>query len=128
MDHAWIDGRPVELPAACAEAARLLQQSRLPVIAGLGTDIAGARAAVRPAPRVGAVIDHMHADALLHDLDVVRDAGLMVTTPTEARRRADLLLLAGPLPDDALSQLLSAKLDVGERTIIWLCPGPSAGR
>lgn len=128
MDHAWIDGRPVELDAACAEAARLLQQSRLPVIAGLGTDVAGARAAIALAQHAGAVIDHMHAEALLHDLDVVRDAGMMTTTPGEARLRADVLLLIGSLPDDALAQLLSAKPDTGERTVIWLGPGRAAQR
>jgi formylmethanofuran dehydrogenase subunit B len=123
MDHAWIDGRPVELQAACAEAARLLQQSRLPVIAGLGTDVAGARAAIALAQRAGAVVDHMHSEALLHDLEVVRDAGMMTTTPTEARLRADVLLLVGPVPDDALARLLSAKPATGQRTVIWLCPG-----
>ncbi|MBV8825700.1 MAG: tungsten formylmethanofuran dehydrogenase [Bradyrhizobiaceae bacterium] len=121
MDHAWIDGQPVQLEAACAEAARLLERSRLPVIAGLGTDVAGARAAIALAQRTGAVVDHMHSEALLHVLDVVRDAGIMTTTPTEARLRADMLLLVGPLPADALPQLLSAKLR--ERIVIWLCPG-----
>jgi len=127
MDHAWIDGRSVELQAACAEAAHLLEQSRLPVIAGLGTDVAGARAAIRLAQRVGAVVDHMHSEALLHDLDVVRDAGMMTTTPTEARLRADVFLLVGDLPADALAQLELTKL-TGRRIIIWLCPGRVAQR
>ena len=43
MSHAWIDGRPVALHVATAEAARLLAASRVPVVAGLGTDIAGAK-------------------------------------------------------------------------------------
>ena len=46
--------------------------------------------------RIGAVIDHMNADAVLRDLDVMRSSGVMLTTPTEARVRADTLLLAGP--------------------------------
>jgi len=120
MDHAWIDGRAVELQAACAEAARLLRQSRLPVIAGLGTDVAGARAAIALAQRAGAIIDHMHSEALLHILDVVRDAGIMTTTSTEARLRADVLMLVGPLPADALPQL--SAMGRG-RPVIWLCPG-----
>jgi formylmethanofuran dehydrogenase subunit B len=128
MGDAWIDGRPVELQAACAEAARLLQQSRLPVIAGLGTDVAGARAAIALAQRAGAVIDHMHAAALLRDVDVMRDAGMMTTTPSEARLRADVLLLVGPLPAETLPQLLSAKSDNSDRTIIWLCPGGTVRR
>jgi formylmethanofuran dehydrogenase subunit B len=128
MGHAWIDGRPVELAAACAEAARLLEQSRLAVIAGLGTDVGGARAAVRLAQRIGAVIDHMHSAALLRDLGVVRDAGMMTTTPSEARLRADVLLLIGELPDDVLAQLVSAQPDTGEPRIVWLCPGHATRR
>ena len=52
---------PVALDAAIAEAARLLGASRLPVIAGLGTDVAGARAAIALAQRLGGVVDHMHS-------------------------------------------------------------------
>jgi formylmethanofuran dehydrogenase subunit B len=122
MGHAWIDGRCVQLQTACAEAARLLDASRLPVIAGLGTDIGGARAAISLARRLGAAVDHMHADVLLRDLDVVRDAGMMVTTPTEARVRGYVLLLAGPLPRDAWPGLASAAAN-GDRQIVWLCRG-----
>ena len=83
------------LEAAIAEAAKLLGASRLPVIAGLGTDIAGARAAIALAEQLGAVIDHMHSGALLRDLEVMREAGAYVTTPNEARLRGDTLLLVG---------------------------------
>src|SRR6266436_6082087 len=105
MHHAWIDGAPAELDVAAATAARLLDASRQPLIAGLGTDIAGARAAIVLAQRIGAVIDHMNADALLRDLDVLREAGLMLTTPSETSLRADTLLLVGPGMIDALSGL-----------------------
>ncbi|MBV9703324.1 MAG: tungsten formylmethanofuran dehydrogenase [Methylobacteriaceae bacterium] len=81
--------------AAIAEAARLLAASRAPVIAGLGTDIAGARAALLLADRLGASIDHMHSATLLRDLDVMRESGLVLTTPGEARRRGDVVLLVG---------------------------------
>ena len=46
MADAWIDGRAVALRAAAGEAAKLLKASRLPVVAGLGTDVDGARAAI----------------------------------------------------------------------------------
>jgi len=130
MGDARIDGRPVTLEAAIAEAAGLLGASRLPVIAGLGTDIAGARAAVALAERVGGVIDHMHSDALLRDLAVMQQAGAYVTTPNEARLRGDTLLLVGPGLMEAWPQmgdrLLSAPLAQevgGERRIFSLCPG-----
>jgi formylmethanofuran dehydrogenase subunit B len=136
MHHAWIDGTPAELDAAAATAARLLDASRQPLVAGLGTDVAGARAAIALAQRIGAVIDHMNADALLRDLDVLREAGVMLTTPSETRLRADTLLLIGPGMADA-SGALPAHLcgaageggDGGrvDRRIFWLCPGRDAG-
>jgi formylmethanofuran dehydrogenase subunit B len=61
MEHAWIAGKPAALDTEIAEAAKLLASSPHPFIAGLGTDVAGARAAIAPAERVGAVIDHLHA-------------------------------------------------------------------
>jgi len=126
MGSAFIDGRPAELQAACAEAARLLDRSRLPLIAGLGTDIAGARAAIGLARRLGGVIDHMHSDALLRDLDVMREAGVMVTTPGEARVRADVLLLAGPVAPEALAPLRAGREIAEGKKIVWLCPGRGA--
>jgi formylmethanofuran dehydrogenase subunit B len=132
MHQAWIDGTPAELSTAAATAARLLDASRQPLIAGLGTDVAGARAATALAQRIGAVIDHMNADALLRDLDVMREAGVMLTTPSETRLRADTLLLAGPGLVEAWSELPlhlfgavgePGESDAMDRRIFWLCPG-----
>ena len=97
---ASIDGAPASLDDAVAAAARLLAQSRQPLIAGLGADIEGARAAIALGQRVGGVIDHMHSAALLRDLDCLRETGIMLTTPGEARVRADVVLLVG----DGLTQ------------------------
>lgn len=130
MSEARIDGRPVTLEAAVAQAAKMLAASRLPVFAGLGTDIAGARAAIALAERVGGVIDHMHSDALLHDIAVMREAGAYMTTPNEARLHGDTLLLVGPgligAWPELEARLLSAPLAPeigGERRVLWLCPG-----
>lgn len=131
MGEARIDGRPVALEAAIAEAARTLAASRLPVIAGLGTDIAGARAAVALARRIGGVVDHMHAAAVMRDLAVMRQAGAYLTTPNEARLRGDTLLLVGPglietwpdLPDRLFGEIRAPEAGAGERRIFWLCPG-----
>jgi formylmethanofuran dehydrogenase subunit B len=134
MHRAWIRGKPVSLEAATAEAASLLGACRLPVIAGLGTDIAGARAAIALADRLGAAVDHMHSDTLFRDLDVMREAGLMVTTPNEARLRADTLLLIGTGLVTAWPELRARLLgqspiadddQAGDRRrIVWLAPGP----
>jgi formylmethanofuran dehydrogenase subunit B len=102
---ARIHGRAVPLDNAIAEAARLIAGSRCAVFAGLATDVAGGAAAVELARRVGGVIDHMHADAALRDLDLMRRAGWVVTTPAQARARADVLLLAGPGLDAAWPRL-----------------------
>jgi formylmethanofuran dehydrogenase subunit B len=129
MARAWIGGKAVALERALAEAAALLAASRCPLVTGLGTDIAGARAAIGLAERIGAVIDHMNSDGLLRDLAVVREAGLMLTTPSEARVRADTLLLVGPsLEKDApeLGRWLGLGLSDDQRTILRLCPGRSA--
>jgi formylmethanofuran dehydrogenase subunit B len=132
MGHAWIDGRPVALHAALSEAARLLEACRAPVVAGLGTDIAGARAAIRLAQRLGAAVDHMNSAAVLRDLAVMREAGMMVTTPNEARLRADVVLLIGAGLVEAWPELperlfaAPAAPQAGQaatRRIIWLCPG-----
>src|SRR5437868_6396069 len=89
MARAWIGGKPAALERALAEAAGLLASSHCPLIAGLGTDVAGARATIGLAERIGAVVDHMNADTLLRDLAVLHEAGMMLTTPSEARVRAD---------------------------------------
>lgn len=137
MVQAWIDAAPAAFADAIAEAARLLGASRLPVIAGLGTDVAGARAAVALARRLGGAVDHLHASALLRDLDVVRSAGAMTTTPNEARLRADLLLMVGDglvaaWPDLLQHLLVRPRATVGarpaRRRVVWLCPGRAGSR
>jgi formylmethanofuran dehydrogenase subunit B len=134
MGHAWIDGRPVALHAALSEAANVLAACRAPVVAGLGTDIAGARAAIMLAQRLGAAVDHMNSEAVLRDLAVMREAGMMVTTPNVARLRADVLLLIGARLMDAWPELHQCLLappaelpaeDRLVRRVMRLCPGRS---
>ncbi len=127
MERAWVAGEPVQLDAAIAEAAKLVAASRQPLIAGLGADVAGVRAAISLAQRIGGVIDHMHAESLLRNLDVARSSGVMLTTPTEAEMRADTLLVAGPVRQTTLFQQLvsgSSRRTTGAkvRRIFWLCP------
>lgn len=137
MERAWIAGEPATLDAAVAEAAKVLHASRHPLIAGLGTDVAGARAAIMLAKRAGAVIDHMNSDALLRDLDVMRSSGVILTTAGEARVRADTLLLIGPglikawpeLPPRLFGNMRQPKCHgTAERQILWLCPGDDLAR
>lgn len=102
----------------------MLAASRLPLIAGCGTDIAGARAALALAARLGGVFDHMHSDALLRDLDVMREAGVMLTTLGQVRTHADVVLLVGPAATAAWPQLLGFRGEhPAERRVLALCPG-----
>jgi formylmethanofuran dehydrogenase subunit B len=133
MADAWIEGRPAAFEAAVAEAARLLSASRLPIIAGLGTDVAGARAAIKLAAQIDAAIDHMHAEWLLRDLDVAREAGMMVITRAEAALIADTVLLIGPgLEAAGLDAELIDRPMPGDnatrRRVIRLCPEIPARR
>lgn len=131
---ASIDGAPASLDDAAAAAARLVARSKQTLIAGLGADIEGARAAIALAKRVGGVIEHMHSAALLRDLDPMRETGVMLTTPGEARVRADVVLLVG----DGLTETWPALnerllrpparpegVDV-KRRILWLAPATGA--
>ncbi len=131
---ASIDGAPVSLDDAAKAAARLLARSRQPLIAGLGTDIDGARAAIALAQRLGGVVEHTHSAALLRDLDCLRETGIMLTTPGEAHVRADVVLLVGDGLTEAWPHLNERLLapparpesaDV-KRRIVWLAPATGA--
>jgi formylmethanofuran dehydrogenase subunit B len=131
---ASIDGAPASFDAAAAAAARLLARSRQPLIAGLGADIDGARAAIALAEQVGGVIEHMHSAALLRDLDCLRETGIMLTTPGEARVRADVVLVVGDTLLQTWPHLIERLLtpparpegaDV-KRRIVWLAPHADA--
>jgi formylmethanofuran dehydrogenase subunit B len=94
----------------------------LPVIAGLGTDVAGARAAIRLARRVGAVLDQEDSGALLRYLDVARDAGIMTITPREAGLRADVLVWVGDLHINMWGHVARMIRGSHKEAIVWLCP------
>ena len=98
-DHpAMVDGRPVALADGIAAAASLLAAAACPLIAGLRTDDAGARAAATLARRLGAVLDHAESDTALRDLDAMRRGGWIVATPAIVRANADCVLLVGDIP------------------------------
>ncbi|MEN8761387.1 MAG: formylmethanofuran dehydrogenase subunit B [Thiogranum sp.] len=90
-----IQGHVCSLNEAVAHAADLLRNAQLPLFGGLGTDVAGARAALRLADRAGAVLDHMNSAMMLRNLLAVQDSGWMTATLGEVRNRVDLLLIFG---------------------------------
>lgn len=129
---AFVGGAAASLESAAAAAARLLEKARLPVIAGLSTDVAGARAAIALAEKLRGAFDHLLGDVLLRDIDVMQQAGRMVTTAGDTRLRADCVLFIGPKlfeswPDLPKHLDLSAppRLAANKkaRKIFWLGPG-----
>ena len=137
MGEVWIDGKPAELAAAIERAADILSKARLPVVAGLGSDVAGTRAAILLAEKLRGAYDHIHARRIFADLDVVRQAGLMITTPNEARLRADVYLFVGRDLSKIWPALIT-RLAPGEippfdlvhepRKILWVAPGRGGGK
>jgi formylmethanofuran dehydrogenase subunit B len=93
---AYLGNKPVPLDAALGQAAEILRKSRMPVFAGLGTDMAGARAALRLAERLGGAADHLASVQITREMRALHDKGLMYTTPREVKNRGDLILLVGP--------------------------------
>jgi formylmethanofuran dehydrogenase subunit B len=133
MSEAQVDGKPASIEEATECAAAILSRARLPVIAGLGTDIAGIRGSIALAERLHGAYDHMHSSRIFAELDVLRQAGLMFTTPNEARLRADVLLLVGseltriwPRLMDRLAPGESPVFDLAQekRKIVWIAPEP----
>jgi formylmethanofuran dehydrogenase subunit B len=132
MSNATLDGESIGLDDAYLHAARLLGAARFPVVAGLGADAAGARAAILLAERLRGAFDHLASDAALKDLDVVRTFGMFVTTPSEARVRADVVVLVGPgLVDrwpalfDRLALDRRARFNAeAPRKVVWIGAGP----
>jgi formylmethanofuran dehydrogenase subunit B len=96
-----IGGKPASLDDAIMQAAQLLGRSRAPLFAGLAADIAGIRAALRLAERIGAVVDDLGSDGLFRNLRVLQDSGWMTTTLGEIRNRMDAMLIVGPDPTAA---------------------------
>jgi formylmethanofuran dehydrogenase subunit B len=94
-EQAHVAGRPVSLQTAIEEAARILGASRQPLFTGLATDVAGMRAVLQLADRIGATLDHMNSDAKMRNLLALQDVGWISTTLAEVKNRADLLVLAG---------------------------------
>lgn len=90
-----IQGRPSTLEQAIQRAAQILHTAKQPLIAGLATDAAGCRAAMALAEKSGAAVDHMHGNAISSNALVLQRRGWIMTTLTELRNRADLVVLFG---------------------------------
>jgi formylmethanofuran dehydrogenase subunit B len=87
-----------DLDTALAHATQILAAARRPLFGSLTTDVAGARALYALAAECGAILDHLHGDALSAATLVLQDRGAFFTTLSEVRTRADLLVFFGCQP------------------------------
>ena len=90
-----VRGKDVPLTEAVAEAARLIGKAALPLYGGLATDVEGMRAAIALAERSGGVVDHALSEAQYRNFKVLQSVGWTLSTLTETRNRADLIIIAG---------------------------------
>ena len=98
MAVAWIGNREALVERAAEHAAVLLHSSRCPVFS-FDTDIHGTRAAIALAERIGAVYDHIDGAAVACETALFTDRGGMTVAPGEARRRADVVVIVGEMPE-----------------------------
>jgi len=90
-----IDGLPATLDQAIARAAAILGTARAPLIHGLACDLAGQRAALQLARRIGGTVDHLHGAAINANLRALADGGWLATSLAEIRNRSDLVVAIG---------------------------------
>jgi formylmethanofuran dehydrogenase subunit B len=130
---AFVKGKAQPLQAALDRAAAILRASRLPLFCGMGADMAAGRAAIRLVEKLGGVVDHMHSPVQSRFTAAMQDAGMMYAMPSEARQRADVLVIAGqaaaaaPIADRiAKSRPDTCFVPNSKRTIIRLNTGGNA--
>jgi formylmethanofuran dehydrogenase subunit B len=90
-----VDGTQVPFEQALARAVSILSSARMPLLLAAGTDVAGMRALLELADRIGAVVDHAATESLMRNVQVLQDTGWVTTTLSEVRNRADLVVVVG---------------------------------
>jgi len=93
-----IDNTDTDLDSALTRAIEILQGTRRPLFGGLATDVAGIRALYPLAADCGAILDHLHGDAMATSNAALQDRGAFLTTLSEIRARADLLIVFRSTP------------------------------
>lgn len=90
-----IAGRDVELSEAVQKVSELVRGAKQPLYSGSATDVDGMRAIMALADRSGGTVDHALSAALERNLNVLQSAGWIMSTLTEARNRADVIVIVG---------------------------------
>jgi formylmethanofuran dehydrogenase subunit B len=87
--------KEVSFEEAVKTAAGLIRDAKLPLYGGMASDVAGARAVMSIADRTCGVVDHALSEGQYRNFRVVQTSGWIMSTLTETRNRADLLLIVG---------------------------------
>jgi formylmethanofuran dehydrogenase subunit B len=129
-----INGQEVSLEQAVEHIAGLLNNSKQPLIGGMGTDLNGARAAMALADHSRATVDSQFSDAAFRNILVLQDTGYMTTTLTEVRNRVDFLLVVGTDIESAFPRFFERMVwpkesmfgqDIDSREVVFLGKKPS---
>ena len=67
----------------------------MPLFGGLATDVDGMRAVMALADRAGGMVDHALSEAQYRNFKVAANNGWVMSTLTEIRNRADLIIFVG---------------------------------
>lgn len=90
-----ISGRDATLDEAVTAATALVRGAKLPMYGGLGTDVDGIRAVMALAEKSGGVVDHALSEGQYRNFRVLQSTGWFMSTLTETRNRADLIIVVG---------------------------------
>ena len=90
-----VDGRDVDIGTAIQAATDLIRKSSLPLYGGLRTDVNGIRAVMALADKSGGVVDHALSEGQYRNFRVLQTRGWIMSTLTEARNRADVIIVVG---------------------------------
>lgn len=98
MAVAWVGDREASLEQAVESAAGFLQASRCPVFT-FDADVHATRAVIALAERTGAAYDQAEGGALAGETALFTDRGGMTMAFGEVRRRADVVVIVGAIPE-----------------------------
>lgn len=88
-------GKPASLQEAITASAEILNKSKQPLFAGLGTEVQGMRSIVSLAKKTDATLDHIHSESTVSNTRTMQNSGWLTTTLAEVKNRADLILAVG---------------------------------
>lgn len=89
----FVEGSPVSRAEAISVVARVIRAAQCPLLLFGACDVAAARAGIRLAAQARGIIDHLDSEGALRELEVMRSFGKFIVTPSEARQRADTVLV-----------------------------------